>query len=128
MEWQIDNDRPVYAQLVQQIEQAVASGAYTPGQRLPGVRELAAEAGVNPNTMQRALAQLEESGLLRAQRTSGRFVTEDTGLIQQLRAQAATGLTRTWVEGMQALGCAAEEMQGYFQRVWGEKNANHSGV
>ncbi len=128
MEWQIDNDRPVYAQLVQQIEQAVASGAFAPGQRLPGVREMAAEAGVNPNTMQRALAQLEESGLLRAQRTSGRFVTEDVSLIAQLRAQAANSLTQGWVEGMQALGCTAGEMEGYFHRVWEDRYAEHSGV
>lgn len=128
MNWQIDNDSPVYAQLVQQIEQAVISGVFLPGQKMPGVREMAAEAGVNPNTMQRALAQLEESGLLRAQRTSGRFVTEDAALIVSLRVGAATSLTGRWVAGMEALGCTQQEMNGYFQTVWEEGHATHFGV
>ena len=128
MDWQLDNERPVYAQLVQQIEQAVASGVFAPGQKLPGVRELAAEAGVNPNTMQRALAQLEETGLLRSQRTSGRFVTQDAALIHSLRAEAALELTRRWAAGMSALGCTRQEVEGVVQTVWEEQNANSTGV
>ena len=120
LDWQLDNERPVYAQLVQQIEQAVASGVFAPGQKLPGVRELAAEAGVNPNTMQRALAQLEETGLLRAQRTSGRFVTQDTCLIRALRAGAALEMTRRWAAGMKALGCTRQEAEEYLHTVWEE--------
>ena len=77
MEWDIRNDQPIYTQLIQQVTLAILSGTFPCGGRLPPVREMAAEAGVNPNTMQRALAELERTGLVYTQRTAGRFVTED---------------------------------------------------
>ena len=85
MNWQFSNDAPIYAQLIRQIRAGIVSGAFSPGERLPSVRDLAMEAGVNPNTMQRALAQLEAEGLVYTERTTGRFVTEDTALLEQLR-------------------------------------------
>lgn len=115
MEWQFNSDRPIYAQLVEQIELAIATGAYLPGARLPGVRELAAEAGVNPNTMQRALAQLETMGLLFTQRTNGRFVTEDTVLVSQLRQQLAQNITKEYLQKMLALGYTQLEIAGFVQ-------------
>lgn len=81
MKWQISNDAPVYAQLIEQIQVGIASGVFAPGERLPSVRDLATEAGVNPNTMQRALAELERQGLVYSQRTAGRFVTEDHKMV-----------------------------------------------
>ena len=77
MAWNLDSDRPIYAQLLERIELQIVSGTYGPGDKLPSVRELAAEASVNPNTMQKAFAELERSGLIVTKRTSGRFVTED---------------------------------------------------
>ena len=77
MKWQFSNDAPIYSQLIEQIKVGIVSGAFPPGERLPSVRDLATEAGVNPNTMQRALAELERDGLVYSQRTAGRFVTED---------------------------------------------------
>ena len=77
MGWNLKSDRPIYAQLIEQIELMIVSGMYPPGAKLPSVRDLAADAAVNPNTMQRALSQLETDGLLYTQRTSGRYVTED---------------------------------------------------
>ena len=77
MNWQFSNDAPIYAQLIGQIRAGIVSGAFSPGERLPSVRDLAMEAGVNPNTMQRALTELERDGLVYSQRTSGRYVTED---------------------------------------------------
>ena len=71
MNWQFSNDAPIYAQLIGQIRAGIVSGAFSPGERLPSVRDLAMEAGVNPNTMQRALTELERDGLVYSQRTSG---------------------------------------------------------
>ena len=85
MNWQFSNDAPIYAQLIGQIRAGIVSGAFSPGERLPSVRDLAAEAGVNPNTMQRALTELEREGIVHSQRTAGRFVTEYAELIRQLR-------------------------------------------
>ena len=70
MPWELDNDRPIYLQLMERIQQDIVSGIYKPGDRLPSVRDLAVEAAVNPNTMQKALSELERSGLVYSQRTS----------------------------------------------------------
>lgn len=110
MDWQFDDERPIYAQLMEQVERAVVCGAYKPGERLPGVREMAFAAGVNPNTMQRALAELENRGLLQSQRTSGRFVTEDGGMIAALRQSLARTETQKYCEAMAAIGCTKEQM------------------
>ena len=75
MSEQFDSSRPIYAQLVERLKARILAGTYQPGGHLDSVRDLAAAAGVNPNTMQRALAQLEAEGLVRTERTSGRFVT-----------------------------------------------------
>ena len=77
MKWQFSNDAPIYTQLIEQIQVGIVAGAFPPGERLPSVRDLATEAGVTPNTMQRALAELERDGLVFSHRTAGRFVTED---------------------------------------------------
>ena len=79
MKWDFSSDAPIYAQLILQIKVGIVSGAFPPGERLPSVRDLATEAGVNPNTMQRALTELERDGLVYSQRTAGRFVTESGG-------------------------------------------------
>lgn len=104
MEWDIRNDQPIYTQLIQQVTLAILSGTFPCGGRLPPVREMAAEAGVNPNTMQRALAQLETEGLVRTERTSGRYVTEDTKLIEQLRTEAARKLAEEFLVKMRGIG------------------------
>mgnify|MGYP000506061067 CR=1 FL=1 len=89
MSEQFDSSRPIYAQLVERLKAKILAGTYPPGGHLDSVRDMAAAAGVNPNTMQRALAQLETEGLVRTERTAGRYVTEDTMLIEQLRAATA---------------------------------------
>ena len=93
MNWNITAGRPVYVQLVEQLELALVAGEFPPGSRIPPVRELAADAGVNPNTMQRALQELENRGLLQAQRTAGRSVTADEAALQALRRRRAKALT-----------------------------------
>ena len=90
MAWEFQSDRPIYSQLIDKIELRIISGFYPPDSKLPSVRELAAEAAVNPNTMQKALAELEQRELIYSQRTNGRFITSDTQLIQQKREQVAS--------------------------------------
>ena len=92
MAWNLQSDRPIYAQLVDQIQRMIVTGIFPAGSRLPSVRELAAEAAVNPNTMQRALVKLEEDGLLYTQRTSGRYVTEETERIMEVKRALAEEL------------------------------------
>ncbi|MDD4850683.1 MAG: GntR family transcriptional regulator [Gemmiger sp.] len=116
MEWEIIAGRPVYLQLIEQLELAVLTGIYPPGARLPGVRELAGEAGVNPNTMQRALQELEGRGLLTTQRTAGRNVTADTKVVAALKNQRAASLTATYLHQMQSLGCTVAEITALLQQ------------
>ena len=80
MPWELDSDRPIYTQIVDRLKHEIVSGFYPPGSRLPSVRDLAAQASVNPNTMQKAFTELERTGLIVTRRTSGRTVTEDTAL------------------------------------------------
>ena len=110
MDWQIAPESPIYAQLAQKLRRGIASGLYGPGEKLPPVRELALEAGVNPNTMQRALSELEREGLVFPQRTAGRFVTEDAQLISRARETLAREETRRFFSAMEDLGCSAGEI------------------
>ena len=104
MAWNLDSDRPIYAQLLERIQLQIVSGTYGPGDKRPSVRELAAEASVNPNTMQKAFAELERSGLIVTKRTSGRFVTEDKDMITQIRTQLAKEEALSFIEKMKELG------------------------
>ena len=104
MAWNLKSDRPIYSQLIEQIELLIVSGIYPAGSKLPSVRDMAGEASVNPNTMQRALSQLESDGLLFSQRTSGRFVTEDVEKIMKTKNGLAMGLIKEFIENMSNLG------------------------
>lgn len=95
MDWRFTDDRPIWLQLTEQLTRRIITGVYPPGSRLPPVRELAAQAGVNPNTMQRALAQLEQDGLAFADRTAGRLVTEDTSVLDAVPEGPGQGSHRT---------------------------------
>lgn len=109
MSWDLKSDRPIYSQLIEQIEIKICSGIFAPGSKLPSVRELAQEASVNPNTMQRALSKLEEDGLLYTNRTSGRFVTEDAKMIQQAKQKLAQEQISEFLEKMKSLGFDKKE-------------------
>lgn len=110
MAWNLDSDRPIFAQLAERIQIQIVSGKYPPGGKLPSVRELAAVAAVNPNTMQKAFAELERSGLIITQRTNGRQVTEDTDLIQSVKAMLARGHLETFFSRMKQLGYSEREV------------------
>lgn len=109
MAWTLDADRPIYTQLVEKIQMDIVSGIYKAGEKIPPVRELATEAAVNPNTMQKALAELERMGLLFTQRTSGRFVTEDEGMISKVKEEMASKHIEVFLENMKQLGYNVEE-------------------
>lgn len=98
MPWNLDSDRPIYLQLMERIQHDIISGTYKPGDKLPSVRELAMEASVNPNTMQKALSELERIGLVHSRRTSGRFITEDETMIKQLKTETATEHIREFLK------------------------------
>ncbi len=110
MQWQLRGDRPIYQQLVEQLTERIVSGQLAAGDKVPPVRELAAEAGVNPNTMQRALADLEREGLMHTNRTSGRYVTEDREMIEKIREQIASDRISEFLVGMNQLGFGIEEI------------------
>ena len=124
MEWNFRSDQPIYAQLVEQIEQGIVSGAFPPGGRLPSVRDLAMEAGVNPNTMQRALQELERDGMVYSQRTAGRFVTEDVRLIEGAKRAFAAEQIRAFLDGMGKLGYGREEILALLQEEKEDANGN----
>ena len=109
MDWKLTGDRPIWLQLKEQITQRIILGEYPMGSRLPTVRELAAEAGVNPNTMQRALAYLEEQGLAESNRTAGRTVTADREKIQTVRMELAQTRIDEYLQGMRILGFSEAE-------------------
>ena len=104
MEWSFRSDLPIYSQLVETFKQRIVSGALSPGERLASVRDLAMEAGVNPNTMQRALQELEREGLVFSQRTAGRFVTEDIPVIEAAKKALARSQIESFLSVMKKLG------------------------
>ncbi len=104
MEFNFNNDRPIYLQLAEQLEIFIISGKVKPGERLLSVRELAMQAQVNPNTMQRALVELENHGLIYAERTSGRFITNDQKLLADYREKYAHAKAQQFYQEMEDLG------------------------
>lgn len=121
MHWSFSNDAPIYAQLIEQIKVGIVTGAFPPGERLPSVRDLSTEAGVNPNTMQRAMAELERDGLVFSQRTAGRFVTEDRHMIEQAKRGLAEGHIETFLAAMDRLGFQREEILTLLEQETGKE-------
>ena len=124
MAWQFRNDAPIYTQLVAQIKLRIVAGTFQPGQRLPAVRDFAVEAGVNPNTMQRALAELEREQLVFSQRTAGRFVTEDSEMIQTIKQELAQQQLAQFFQAMAELGYARAEIVALVEQS-GSKEAQN---
>lgn len=110
MNWTFVKDRPIYSQIIEQLRRYIASGELKPGDKLMSVRELAQEAGVNPNTMQRALSELERDGLLYSNRTSGRFVTDNIDIIDLVKRDMAYESVSGFIEHMRNIGFTKEEI------------------
>lgn len=119
MAWDIKSDRPVYAQLMEQIRQKIICGEYPIGSKLSSVRDMAADAGVNPNTMQKALAELEREGLLYSQRTSGRFITEDKSVVMKMREELAKEQIQKFIKTMEQLGFSIVEIKEMMNKLEG---------
>lgn len=104
MSWNLDSSRPIYAQIIEKVSLDIVSGKYQPGDKLPSVRDLAAQAGVNPNTMQKALSELERENLVHSARTSGRFITEDKDMIEKMREELASTQIKDFLDKMSQMG------------------------
>ncbi|MCL1994910.1 MAG: GntR family transcriptional regulator [Defluviitaleaceae bacterium] len=114
------NNMPIYAQIIDMVKLSIALGTYTPGQKIPSVRDLAIEYGVNPNTMQKALTKLEELHLLRAERTSGRFVTLDTDVIEGLKKEIPKKIIKSFLQDMENCGIKTDQIIEHVQQYIAE--------
>lgn len=117
MAWTFKSDRPIYTQVLEQIQFHIISGIYSAGSKLPSVRDLAAEAAVNPNTMQKALSELERGGLIYSQRTSGRYITEDRNMIKQVRENMAKEQIMEFFKLMKELGYGQKETVSLVEQI-----------
>lgn len=124
MPWNLDSSRPIYLQIIERVQMDIITGRYQPGDKLPSVRDLAQEAAVNPNTMQKALSELERSGLIYSQRTSGRFITKDKELIHQMKKELAAAEVSAFVAHMKQLGITPEEIRQLLAETI-EEEENH---
>lgn len=115
-----DNERPIYVQLVEKLEHEIVSGKLKAGDRIPSVRELALSMKVNPNTMQKALQDLETKGLIFTERTNGKFVTKDTKLIENNKKELAKNKVNNYLNDMQKIGITYEEAVKYLQEMGGK--------
>lgn len=113
MKFNFDNNIPIYIQLVEQLKIYIISGKLKPGERLPSVRELALEIKVNPNTMQKALVELEELKLVYTERTNGKYVTSDEKLINKLKLEYAKEISDKYFSNMKSIGFDKEETIKY---------------
>ncbi len=120
MEYIFDNERPIYIQLVEIIRTQIVSGKLQKGERLLSVRELALTMKVNPNTMQKALVELESEGLIHTERTNGKFVTENEELIEKIKKELAKEKVNTYLNSMKDIGINFEEAINYLQELGGK--------
>ena len=116
MEWKFSDDLPIYQQIMDGIKQRIATGDWMPGQKLPSVRELAIQAGVNPNTMQKALAELEREGLLYTKRTAGRFVAEQQDK-KKLQEKMMQNYLKEFLANMKSLGYSLKETAAILHKL-----------
>lgn len=117
MTWILNNNSPIYLQIVDKVRMNIIAGIYKPGDKLPSVRDLATEASVNPNTMQKAMSELERLGLVYSQRTSGRYITDDLELIHQMKEQLAKEQISKFYERMKQLGFQKEEILNLMEEL-----------
>ena len=115
MEFEFDNNTPIYMQLVNNIKMYIISGKLKSGERLPSVRELAFMLKVNPNTVQKALGSLEDIKLIYTERTNGKYVTDDIDLINKLKEEYILNLTRDYLSNLELIGLSSKDIIKYFK-------------
>lgn len=121
MPWEFKDNAPIYTQLIDQIKFKIISGEYKNGEKLPSVRDLAAEATVNPNTMQKALTELERLGLVYSVRTSGRFITEDCNMIKEMQKTLAKEEINEFLDKMKLIGIDTDSLLETLKEVMKER-------
>ena len=121
MDYIFDNERPIYIQLVEKLRLQIASGKLKQGERLLSVRELALTARVNPNTMQKALVELENEGLVYTERTNGKFVTTNKELIEKVKKELAEEKVKNYIKDMENIGITYIDAVKYLQELGGKK-------
>ena len=114
----IDDSRPIWIQLVDDFRMRIVTGIWPTGTRIPSVRDLATQAGVNPNTVQRALAELDRSGLTVTERTAGRFVTTRKSVINSVRRNLASGATDAYIDTLTAIGMDLDQTTALLTERW----------
>ncbi len=119
MEYRFDNEKPIYIQLVEYIKKEIISGRLKSGEKIPSVRELAVQAKVNPNTVQKALAELERCGLIFTERTNGKFVTQNTDTIKNFRNELIGERVNSFLHDMIHMGVGKEEIAEYLKELKG---------
>ena len=117
MEFVFENNIPIYIQLLDYIKIYLISGVFKPGDKLPSVREFATTFKVNPNTMQKALAELESMNLIYTERTNGKFVTKDEKVIEKLKDEYAITLAKSYFQGMKRIGLGKAESIKYLEGI-----------
>lgn len=122
MDYFFDNEKPIYIQIIEKLKAEIISGRLKQGERLPSVRELAVIARVNPNTMQKALAELENEGLVYTERTNGKFVTTNKELITKIQKELAKDKAINFLIDMKNIGITEKEARIYLQELGGENN------
>ena len=124
MTWQFNSFEPVFIQLSRKMRAEIILGVYGKGEQIPSVRQLAADASVNPNTVQRALLLLEDEGLLCARGTAGRFITEDEALISRIREEMRADAVRALLKDTRELGITKSELLRYIDLIEKEESDN----
>ena len=123
---QFDTASPIWVQLVAEFSRRIVVGNWPAGSRVAGVRELAVDLGVNPNTVQRALAELEREGLARSERTAGRFVTSDEERINTVRAELAREAADDFVNRARGFGMQRTQARALIDERWDQHDHDHA--
>lgn len=121
MEFNFNNESPIYIQLVNELKLAIISGEYPLGSKIPSVRDLALTAKVNPNTMQKALGELEKDKLIYTERTNGKYVTENRKLLEKIKNDIATDITKDYITNMNKIGINKNDILSYLEEIGGIK-------
>ena len=122
MNYSFDNERPIYIQLVEKLELDIISGKLKPGERIPSVRELALTLKVNPNTLKKALAELESNGLIHTERTNGKFVSDSKTIIEKRKKALANEKAKKFIDDMNNIGVEFNEIIDYLKKIGGNEN------
>ena len=117
MDFTFDNNIPIYIQLLEYMKIYLISGVFKCGDKLPSVRDFASTFKVNPNTMQKALSELESMNLIYTERTNGKYVTQDKELIEKLKDEYALTLAKSYFEGMKRIGLGKADSIKYIERI-----------